>query len=93
MQILPGIIGGSYELLHNMKTATQTYMSLESFKQAFSRGKVKDISTYTHELRWVKSPAELSLMRESASIASQVTFISSVMHVVSVKLYVNLAYS
>jgi len=78
MQILPGIIGGSSELLHNMKTASQTYMSLESFQKAFSQGKVKDISTYTHELRWVKSPAELGLMRESASIASQVMSISSV---------------
>lgn len=70
-EILPGIIGGSSELLHNMKTASQTYMNLESFQKAFSQGKVKDISTYTHELRWVKSPAELGLMRESASIASQ----------------------
>ncbi|XWS57413.1 hypothetical protein CRYUN_Cryun09bG0172100 [Craigia yunnanensis] len=34
-------------------------------------GKVSDLSIFTHELRWVKSPAELKLMKESASIACQ----------------------
>lgn len=70
-QVLPGIIGGSCELFHNVKTAARTYMDLESFQKVFDKGKVKDLSVFTHELRWVKSPAELNLMRESASIACQ----------------------
>lgn len=70
-QMLPSFLEGSTEVLHNVKTATRTYMDLESFQKAVSKGKAKDLSTYTHELRWVKSPAEIKLMREAASIACQ----------------------
>lgn len=73
MQMLSGILGGSSEVFHNFKTATRTYVDLESFQKILNNGKVKDLSAYTHELRWVKSPAEIKLMREAASIACQVT--------------------
>lgn len=70
-EILPEIIRGSVKLFHNLQTATPTYMSLEPFQKAANSGKVEDLSNFTHELRWKKSPAELKLMRESASIACQ----------------------
>ncbi|GLT88435.1 hypothetical protein SLE2022_064620 [Rubroshorea leprosula] len=70
-EILPDMIRRSSKLFHNMLTATPTYTDLEGFRKATSIGKVKDLSSFTHELRWVKSPAELKLMRESASIACQ----------------------
>jgi Xaa-Pro aminopeptidase len=59
-------------LLHNKQTAMSTYMHLEPFQKAANNGKVEDLSSFTHELRWKKSPAELTLMRESASVACQV---------------------
>ncbi|XP_034220374.1 intermediate cleaving peptidase 55, mitochondrial isoform X3 [Prunus dulcis] len=70
-QILPDIIKGSSELFHNVQTAVPTYMELDAFQKAASSGKVKDVLVFTHELRLIKSPAELKLMRESASIACQ----------------------
>lgn len=70
-EILPGMIKGSSQLFHNIKTATSTYEDLDAFQKAFTDGKVKDLSAYTHELRWIKSPAELNLMSEAASIGSQ----------------------
>lgn len=63
---------GSSEMFHNVQTAVPTYMELDPFQKAAYSGKVKDSSVFTHELRLIKSPAELKLMRESASIACQV---------------------
>lgn len=70
-QMLSGILGGSSDVFHNVKTASRTYVDLESFQKTFNKGKVKDLSAYTHELRWLKSSAEIELMREAASIACQ----------------------
>lgn len=70
-QILPDIMKGSSEMFHNVQTAVPTYMELDPFQKAAYSGKVKDSLVFTHELRLIKSPAELKLMRESASIACQ----------------------
>ncbi|XP_059652269.1 intermediate cleaving peptidase 55, mitochondrial [Cornus florida] len=70
-EILPDMIRSSSKLFHNLNTAIPSYMDLEAFQKADSSGKVKDLSVYTHEARWIKSPAELKLMRDSASIGSQ----------------------
>lgn len=70
-KILPDMIKHSSKLFHNVKTALPSYMDLEVFKKASSDGSVTDLSIHTHELRWKKSEAELSLMREAASIACQ----------------------
>lgn len=72
LQILPDMIGSSSKVFHNVNTAIPTYMNLQAFQKLSLRGKVKDLSMYTHEARWVKSPAELKLMRDSASIGCQV---------------------
>lgn len=69
--ILPDMIRRSAKLFHNVQTATPTYMDLEAFQKAAYVDKVKALSSLTHELRWVKSPAEINLMKESASIACQ----------------------
>lgn len=70
-EILPDMIKGSSKLFHNVNTAVPRYMDLEAFQKAAYGGKVKDFSKYTHEARWIKSPAELKLMRDSASIGCQ----------------------
>ncbi|PON81664.1 Peptidase M24, methionine aminopeptidase [Trema orientale] len=70
-EILPDMMKGSSTLFHNKHTAIPAYMNLEPFQKAADNGKVKDVSYITHELRLIKSPAELKLMRESASIACQ----------------------
>ncbi|XP_052192757.1 intermediate cleaving peptidase 55, mitochondrial isoform X2 [Diospyros lotus] len=70
-KILPDMIRSSSNLFHNVKTATPAYTELEAFQKADNDGKVKDFSVYTHEARWIKSPAELKLMRDSAAIGCQ----------------------
>lgn len=61
------------KLYHNVKTAVPTYTELEASKKAAYNGGLHDLSIYTHEARWVKSSAELNLMRQSASIGCQVS--------------------
>lgn len=70
-QVLSGLLERSSEVFHNVKTATKTYVDFESFQKISNEKKVKDLSKYTHELRWLKSPAETELMRKAASIACQ----------------------
>ncbi|CAI9103579.1 OLC1v1002090C1 [Oldenlandia corymbosa var. corymbosa] len=70
-KILPGIIKSSSQLFHNVNTASSIYTDLEAFQTAVRTKKVKDSSCITHEARWIKSEAELTLMRNSAAIASQ----------------------
>jgi Xaa-Pro aminopeptidase len=71
MQILPELIERSKGVYHNVKTAS-SYKNLDAFRRASLNNKVKDLTNYTDELRWVKSKSEIKLMRESASIVSQV---------------------
>lgn len=72
-QVLPPMLRQASRVFHNPKTAPASpYSRLEAFQQALADSRVHDISACTHELRWVKSPSEISLMRHSASIACQV---------------------
>ncbi|KAK1564902.1 hypothetical protein Q3G72_014165 [Acer saccharum] len=73
-EILPDMIGRSSKLFHNKEAAAQTLTDLKAFQKADYYGKVKNLSKLTDVLQWVKSPAELKLMRESASIACQALF-------------------
>uniref|UniRef100_A0A1J3JTY5 Putative Xaa-Pro aminopeptidase 3 n=1 Tax=Noccaea caerulescens TaxID=107243 RepID=A0A1J3JTY5_NOCCA len=70
-EILSAMISNSSEVFHNVQMASQRYTNLVEFQNLASLGKVKALSSLTHELRLIKSPAELKLMRESASIACQ----------------------
>ncbi|KAK6159798.1 hypothetical protein DH2020_003179 [Rehmannia glutinosa] len=70
-KILSRMIGSSSQLFHNVNTADSAYMNLEAFQKAAYNGKVKDFSVYSHEARWIKSEAEINLMRNSASVACQ----------------------
>ncbi|XP_047325852.1 intermediate cleaving peptidase 55, mitochondrial [Impatiens glandulifera] len=70
-EILSKMMKRASTLFHNLNTSSRSYMDLEAFQKAGHDGRVKDLSVYTHEVRWIKSEAELMLMRESASIACQ----------------------
>ncbi|KAL3620676.1 aminopeptidase [Castilleja foliolosa] len=70
-KILSRMIDCSSKLFHNVSTASSAYTNLEAFKKAAYSDKVKDFSVHSHEVRWVKSEAEINLMRNSASIACQ----------------------
>ncbi|XP_073153867.1 intermediate cleaving peptidase 55, mitochondrial-like isoform X1 [Henckelia pumila] len=78
-KILSRMIERSSQLFHNVNTSKSIYTNLEAFQRATYNGKVKDFSVYTHEARWVKSQAELNLMRHSASIACQ-ALLQTMMH-------------
>ncbi|XP_030544924.1 intermediate cleaving peptidase 55, mitochondrial isoform X2 [Rhodamnia argentea] len=78
-KILSEMIRQSSRLFHNVNTAVPEYTNLEAYQLAASNGKVNNLYAYTHELRWTKSSAELKLMRESASIASQ-ALLQTMMH-------------
>ncbi|EEF49982.1 intermediate cleaving peptidase 55, mitochondrial isoform X2 [Ricinus communis] len=69
--VLPDMLRRCSRLFHNIQTATKTYTELKAFQEVLCTRSVEDISCLTNELRWIKSPAELKLMRESASIACQ----------------------
>lgn len=71
------MIRHSSKVFHNVQSASQRYTNLDDFQNSASLGKVKTLSSLTHELRLIKSPAELKLMRESASIACQVFLYSN----------------
>ncbi|KAL9272600.1 Intermediate cleaving peptidase 55, mitochondrial-like protein [Drosera capensis] len=53
---ITGCLLASYKdhlaLYHNVKTSTPVYKDLEAFQKAYYDGKVKDLSVYTHDLRW-----------------------------------------
>ncbi|KFK43227.1 hypothetical protein AALP_AA1G096800 [Arabis alpina] len=70
-EILSDMIRNSSKVFHNVHTASQRYTNLVEFQKSVSINKVKTLSSLTHELRLIKSPAELKLMRDSASIACQ----------------------
>ncbi|EPS61873.1 hypothetical protein M569_12916, partial [Genlisea aurea] len=70
-KILSRMIRSSSQVFHNMNTSDSAYVNLDAFDEAAKNGKVKDFSVYSHEARWIKSEAELNLMRSSASIACQ----------------------
>lgn len=72
------MLGRASKVFHKKEAAVKTYTSLEAFQKADYYGKLKSLSQLTHQLRWVKSAAEVRLMRESASIACQVYFLASV---------------
>ncbi|KMZ56580.1 putative Xaa-pro dipeptidase, partial [Zostera marina] len=94
-EILPDMIRRSSNLYHNLETALPTYMELEAFRKASLSNKVKDISLYTDELRWIKSSSEIKLMKQSASIACQSllqTIIFSTLHPEESKLAARVEY-
>lgn len=66
------MIGKSSNVFHSPNNAIPAYLDLDAFRKASYSRKVKELSCFTHEARWIKSPAELMLMRQSASIACQV---------------------
>lgn len=84
--MLSRMIESSFIVFHNVKTTTSSYMELEAYRKAVNNCKVKDFSVYTHEARLVKSPAEIKLMKDSASIACQVMAVLSFLSVSCVRM-------
>ncbi|KAL6570197.1 aminopeptidase [Orobanche minor] len=70
-KILSSMIGSSSQVFHIVNKANSAYTNLEEFQKAAYNGKVKDFSVYSHEARWIKSEAEINLLRASASVACQ----------------------
>lgn len=83
------MIRSSSKVFHNDQTASQKYTNLDEFKKSASLGKVKSLSSFTHELRLIKSPAELKLMRESASIACQVLLCDNCVYTLETQCYLD----
>eukprot|EP01018_Ginkgo_biloba_P025658 Gb_16113 [translate_table: standard] len=70
-EILPNMIRKAHNLYHNERVASSCYVDLPEFKKALSDLKVSNLCQYTHEARWIKSPSEIRIMRQSASITCQ----------------------
>ncbi|KAL6495787.1 aminopeptidase [Orobanche gracilis] len=70
-KILSSMIDSSSQVFHIVNKANSAYTNLEEFQKAAYNGKVKDFSVYSHEARWIKSEAEINLLRDSAAVACQ----------------------
>ena len=73
MQILPRLIKQAKGIYVDDELPPECVLKkLGAFKEADDEKKVRSIQRYAFEPRWIKSPAEINLMKKSASIASQV---------------------
>lgn len=69
--LLPDMIAKACKLYHNCNIASSDYADLPTFKKAVNESKVHNLCKYTHEARWIKSPSEINIMRQSAAITCQ----------------------
>ncbi|CAN6467301.1 unnamed protein product [Victoria cruziana] len=70
-EILPDMVNKASTLFLNVGTSLPNCLNFDALSKASRDRRIKDIAKYTHEMRWIKSPSELKLMKESASIACQ----------------------
>jgi Xaa-Pro aminopeptidase len=56
----------------DLGSLTPLVAELEAFQTALQQGRVRSLNRYSHQMRWVKSPSELQLMRNAASITCKV---------------------
>lgn len=69
--LLPDMIAKASKLYHNRNIASSDYADLPAFKKALNESNVHNLCKYTHEARWIKSPSEINIMRQSAAITCQ----------------------
>lgn len=69
--LLPDMIAKACKLYHNHNIASSDYADLPAFKKALNESNVHYLCKYTHEARWIKSPSELNIMKQSAAITCQ----------------------
>lgn len=67
-KVLPDIIRRAKTVFCDLGSLTPVVAELEAFQSALQQGRVRSLNRYSHQQRWVKSPSELNLMREAASI-------------------------
>lgn len=77
LQVLPDIIRRAKTVFCDLGSLTPVVAELEAFQSALQQGRVRSLNRYSHQQRWVKSPSELNLMREAASITCKVRIYSS----------------
>ncbi|XP_031497704.1 intermediate cleaving peptidase 55, mitochondrial isoform X2 [Nymphaea colorata] len=70
-EILPDMVDKASMLFLNVGTSLPNCLNFDALGKASRDRRIKDLGKYTHEMRWIKSPSELKLMKESASIACQ----------------------
>ncbi|KAF3772208.1 putative Xaa-Pro aminopeptidase 3 [Nymphaea thermarum] len=70
-QMLADMVDKASMLFLNVGTSLPNCLNFDALGKASRDWRIKDLGKYTHEMRWIKSPSELKLMKESASIACQ----------------------
>lgn len=69
--LLPDMIAKACKVYHNCDIAGSDYADLPAFKKALNESNVHNLCKYTHEARWIKSPSEINIMKQSAAITCQ----------------------
>ncbi|KAJ7550385.1 hypothetical protein O6H91_07G098300 [Diphasiastrum complanatum] len=70
-QILTPMLSQKNAIFYDGSSLDPRFWRLPPIQQAMSRKRVQNLRKYTHQVRWIKSQAEIDLMRQSAGIASQ----------------------
>jgi Xaa-Pro aminopeptidase len=72
VQILPQFIARAKSIYCDLGFLNPFVGELPQFQEAVQQGKVRSLNKYSQLVRWVKSSAELELMRQAAAITSKV---------------------
>ncbi len=72
VQILPQFIARAKAIYCDLGFLNPIVQELPQFQEAIQQGKVRSLNKYSQLVRWVKSSAELELMRQAAAITSKV---------------------
>ncbi|KAG0609260.1 hypothetical protein M758_8G171000 [Ceratodon purpureus] len=67
-KVLPEMLGRAKAIYCDLGLLTPFVAELDAFQTALQQGRVRSLNRYSHQMRWVKSPSELTLMRKAASI-------------------------
>lgn len=70
-KVLPEMLGRAKAIFCDLGSLTPVVAELDAFQTALQEGRVRSLTRYSHQMRWVKSPSELNLMRQAASITCE----------------------
>ncbi|KAH8948641.1 hypothetical protein BDL97_11G104400 [Sphagnum fallax] len=70
-EILPQFIARAKAIYCDLGFLNPIVQELPQFQEAIQQGKVRSLNKYSQLVRWVKSSAELELMRQAAAITSK----------------------
>jgi Xaa-Pro aminopeptidase len=71
-EILPQFIARAKSIYCDLGFLNPIVGELPQFQEAIRQGKVRSLNKYSQLVRWIKSSAELELMRQAAAITSKV---------------------